>query len=399
MRVLVVNKFGFVRGGLERVMFDEMAWLRDAGHDVELFATDHPDNLAATYADSFPEYHELGRQGSGSLRAVADMFWNSEANRCMADVLASFRPDVVHCHGIHRHLSPSVLAAARASGAGVVLTAHDYFAICPGNTLLRGGEELCEPRSCGTRQYFAACVHRCVQGSFPRSVLAATELTFQRTLRTYDRWIDAIISPSGFLAERLIEGGFDRKRVRVVPNGVSFAQESPGRSREAFVFAGRLSSEKGADVAVEAAEKAGAHLIVAGDGPLSGVLRRQGGAEFVGHLERQELAAYVRDAVAVVVPSRCLENAPMAILESMASGTPVIASAIGGIPEQVRDGVDGVLVPPGNVAALAGAMRRLTDPEVRGPLGVAARSRVASDFSPQRHTEALVDVYMQAART
>jgi len=396
MRILFVNKFGYLRGGLERVMFDEMRWLAEEGHDTELFATAHPDNRPFTFADRFPPYHEFGVGGRFSAKAVRAMFWNKTAARAVGSVIDEWRPDVVHCHGIHRHLSPSVLAAAHEKGVPVVLSAHDYFLVCPANTLLRGGTTPCLPRACGVRLYGAAARNRCVQHSLARSTLAATEISWQRLRRRYERGIDAIVSPSRFLADVLADGGFDASLIHVVPNAVLPAEESRPDSGRGFLIAGRVSPEKGIDVAVDAARAAGVTLRVAGDGPDAPRLAKLG-VTMLGRLPAEELYEQVRSARAVVVPSVWFENAPMAVLEAMAAGTPVIASAIGGIPEQIEPGVTGLLVPPHDVERLADAMARMErEPGLSVRLGEAARAAVRDRFSPELHVEGLMEAYRAA---
>lgn len=397
MRVLVVNKFGFVRGGLERVMFDEIEALRALGHEAELFATAHPDNLQHRFASEFPPYHEIGTGAAGSASVIRDMFSNPDAAVAISRVIEAFRPDVAHFHGIHRHLSPSVLEAARAAGVPTVLTAHDYFAICPGNTLLRGGSVPCLPRKCGMRTFASAAVYRCVQHSLSRSVLAGAELSYQRLRRSYERGVDRLIAPSAFIGEMLVAGGFERGQVTVVPNAIrpAGAPSTSISQRSGFLYVGRLSPEKGIDVAVRAALEAGVDLSIAGDGPEAGRFKVDSVMpRLLGQLGRDDLMREIAHARAVVLPSLVPENAPMAVLEAMALGTPVIASAIGGIPEQIEDGVQGLLVPPGDVAALAEAMSRLaSDAGLAERMGNAARERVEREFSLERHMEALLGVY------
>ena len=118
MRILVANKFWYRRAGLERVMFDEIGWLEDAGHEVAHFSTQHPENDASPWSDYFAPYLEIGPQTTLTPRekaiAVERMFWNTAAARRFARLLRDFRPDVVHVHGIHRQISPSILARGAA---------------------------------------------------------------------------------------------------------------------------------------------------------------------------------------------------------------------------------------------------------------------------------------------
>ena len=164
------------------------------------------------------------------------------------------------------------------------------------------------------------------------------------------------------------------------------------------MVAGRLTAEKGVATALEAARLAGVPIVIAGTGPLSDSLAaRFPEVSFVGLLGQEELRHLLGTATAVVVPSQWFENASMSVLEAMAAGVPVVASRIGGIPEQVIDGREGLLVPPGDVDALAAAMARLwTEPELATAMGARARQTVRERFSPSAHVSGLVDIYQNA---
>lgn len=394
MRILFVNKFAFNRGGQERVVFDEIEGLRARGHDVELFSTSHVNNLPWRYEESFAAYREIGVNSKPAVDTVLAMFWNAEAARSLTDVMLDFKPDVVHFHGIHRHLTPSVVRAAHRLSARTVMTLHDYWPVCPCNVLLREGTTICEPNACG-RLNAAAITNRCVQQSVPRSVVAAVELTWQRATRSYERYLDALISPSRFLRERISGGGFSTDRFEVVPNAVAAAHISHStKGAEGLLFAGRLSPEKGLSTLIPAAKIAGVKLVVAGEGPMRSEIERLPFVEYLGMLNPDKLAEARKRTVGAIVPSVWFENAPMAILESMACGRPVIATEIGGIPELMRDGVDGLLVKPTDGIGLAEAMRLLVaDPEMAAAMGESARLRVAAEYSPERHCRHLESVY------
>jgi len=394
VRVLYVNKFAFVRGGQEKVVFDEIRGLRTRGHDVELFSTRHEADPGWRYRDQFTPYHELGTNSGWNPAAVLDMFWNRDARVRLRAVLDDFEPDVVHFHGIHRHLTPSVVSEARRFGARTVMTLHDYWPVCCGNVLLRSGRTPCSPRAC-RRLNGAAVTNRCVQGSVARSALAAAELSWQRMTKAYERRLDVLISPSVFLRDTVREGGFACERFEVVPNAVNApAGAFEPAETNGVLYAGRLSPEKGLSVLLPAAEEAGIRLVVAGDGPMRDKVASLPFVEYLGMLDAPSLAEARRRTIGAVVPSVWFENAPMAILESMACGRPVVATAIGGIPEIVRDGVDGLLVPPGDVLSLAHALRALVDsPDRTAAMGRSAHLRAVREYSPDQHLRRLEAVY------
>jgi glycosyltransferase involved in cell wall biosynthesis len=400
VRVIVVNKFWYRRGGLERVAMDEAAWLADAGHKVAHFSTRHPDNEPSPWSAYFAPYIELGHPDALSTGkkavAAARMFWNTAAAASFARLVAEFGPDVVHVHGIHRQLSPSILATARRAGVPVVQTVHDYNPVCPADLLRRSGREICEPRLCGRIDVMPCVTHRCLKNSGGASALAAAELVWRRWAVHYNRFVAAFLAPSAFLAARVVDGGLPPGRTTVLPNAI--AGRSSGEAQGYILFAGSVAAHKGVDVAVRAAVEAGVRLVVAGAGPLLDELRegRPPGVEFLGHVEVDEVERLMSRAAAVVVPSVWYENASICVLEALAAARPVIASEIGGLPEMVADGVEGLLVPPGDVTALGRAIRRLLDDaELAVALGQAGRDKARSVYAPDAHVAALERTYAQ----
>jgi len=406
VRILVANKFWYRRAGLERVMFDEIGWLESAGHEVAHFSTQHPENDASPWSDYFAPYLEIGPQTPLTSRekavAVERMFWNGVAARRFARLLRDFRPDVVHAHGIHRQISPSILLEARRAGAPVVQTLHDYHPICASGDLLAAGLRACDPVACGPVNVLPCLLRGCVHQSKAKSALGAAELLWRRWVVRYERLVDAFISPSRYLARAVSASGIRHRPIHVLPNAIPAPARMldvlPG---EAFMYAGRLSREKGLGTLLRAAEAARVALLVAGTGPLEQWLIAQApsGVRFLGRLPGHEVDRLLAGSRAAVVPSEWAENAPMAVLEPMALGRPVIATRMGGIPEQIRDGVDGVLVDPGDERQLAAALRVLADDAALADrLGRSARDRALTTFGPQAHLDGLLDVYSSVTR-
>lgn len=409
MRILVANKFWYRRAGLERVMFDEIEWLEAAGHEVAHFSTQHPENDVSPWSAYFAPYLELGPQTTLSPRekatAVGRMFWNAVAARQFARLLRDFRPDVVHAHGIHRQISPSILVEARRAGVPVVQTLHDYHPICASGDLLLGGQSACDPPRCGPLDVLPSLFHGCVHQSRTKSTLGAAELVWRRWALRYERFVDVFVSPSRYLARVVSTYGIRHRPIRVLPNAIPAPERLPEVAPgDYFVYAGRLSREKGLGTLMRAVEAARVPLVVAGTGPLEESLRADAppGVRFLGRLPGDEVDHLLAGSRAAVVPSEWAENAPMAVLEPMVLGRPVVATRMGGIPEQVRDGVDGVLVDAGDGLQLAAALRVLSDDAALADrLGRSARRRATTTFGPQAHLDGLLGIYaaaIQAAR-
>ena len=218
----------------------------------------------------------------------------------------------------------------------------------------------------------------------------------------YQSLVDAVICPSSYLASRVVAVAFPNTAFHILPNAVPerlpCGEASAGKG---FVYAGRLSPEKGLTTLLRAAELAQVPLVIAGDGPLSARLRRCAppNVRFVGRVSGEAVDRLLSESRAAVVPSEWAENAPMAVLEPMSIGRPVIATRVGGIPEQVRDGKEGILVRAGDDIELAAALRILAeDSGLADRMGRAAHERVTALFSPQRHTSGLLGVYRSVLR-
>lgn len=184
--------------------------------------------------------------------------------------------------------------------------------------------------------------------------------------------------------------GLGGRRVEVIPNGVEIPSEA---STEAdppeLLYVGRLAPEKGIEELAEATR--GLNLVVCGDGPLRDCL--PGALGFVDDTERDR--RYRRAAI-VVCPSR-REGFGLACAEAMAHGKPVVASAVGGLLDLVVDGETGLLVPPGEPAALRAALERLlADAPLRRRLGAAGRERVTRLCAWDRVTDATLAAYESA---
>jgi len=226
--------------------------------------------------------------------------------------------------------------------------------------------------------------------------------------------VDELVCPSSYLAARAVVWGVAEERVTVIPNAApplpSLPERDDARARfdiacPTLVFAGRITRQKSLEVALDAlANVEGVSLIVAGDGPDLPDVRlaatERGLDErvrFLGPLERDDVLALFRAADAAVLTSSW-ENFPHTVVEALAVGTPVVATAVGGVPELVRDGENGLLVPAGDSDALAAAIRRLVDePALRERLAGAAEASVRN-LRPERVYARLEAILTKAAR-
>ncbi|HEY2326976.1 MAG TPA: glycosyltransferase family 4 protein [Gaiellaceae bacterium] len=214
-----------------------------------------------------------------------------------------------------------------------------------------------------------------------------------------------VITPSTFLRDAVFAWGVPNSRVSVLPNpapAISTAVPREdlrarfGMQGPTLVFAGRLVAAKSLELGIEAARRAGIDLVVAGDGPERSRLEGLGHARFLGALPREQVLELFR-AGDVSLLTSSWENFPHGVVESLAAGTPVVATAVGGVTEIIGDGENGLLVPSGDIEATTAAIQRIFfEPGLLERLRGAAAVSV-SDYSRERVYERLLDILHAAA--
>jgi len=215
-----------------------------------------------------------------------------------------------------------------------------------------------------------------------------------------------VVTPSSYLRDLALGWGVPENGVTVLPNPAppvddirprATVRREFGFEAPTLVFAGRLTAQKQLDVGIEAARRAGVALAIAGDGPDRAELERIGHARFLGPRSRRDVLELFRAGDASLLSS-AWENFPHTVVEALAVGTPVIATRTGGVAEVVRDGENGLIVEPGDVEALAAAIRRFFDePGLAERLRGAAAASVSA-YAADRVYGRLEQILLSAAR-
>lgn len=404
MKILHINKFFDLKGGAETVLHATIERQRALGHDVHVFSTRSPKNLPSNDADRFVERFDFAIQEGmkKDIRKSLAYLWNREARSAVECMLQEIRPDVIHLHNIYHHLSASILGPIRDSGIPCVQTLHDYKLACPNYKMFTEGAA-CE--RCKGGRYFEAVRHHCLSVHTTGNVLGALEMSMTKTFQSYERTVRTFICPSQFMADKMAEWGEPASKLVVIPNAIDVPETAAARDGGYIFVAGRLSLEKGFHVLIQAAAQVPEVKVkIAGIGPEESRLRMLAtsqnatNVEFLGFLRRAEHREVWRRASALAAPAIWYENAPLSVLEAMADGLPILASRIGGLPEMVGHGENGLLIEPGNVTAWAEALREFagTPEDVRSQLAEESRNRVTQRFSWNRHLESLFQAYERA---
>lgn len=410
MKIAIVNKFFFINGGQETVALEQMRLLEEIGFNVAFYSMHHPRNPENYYwAKYFADHVDFSMRNNNlgfiqKIEMASQFIYNPKVGKRFGAFLDEFQPDIVHCHGIAHQITFSILQETQKRKIPVVQTLHDYQLICPNYTLLKGGSEVCI-KGCHSGNYLPSVVNCCVKQSRSASILSALEMFFSRQILNYTQKVDLFLSPSLFLAQKVIDAGIDPARVYHLPNFLADLDKIiPQKEHDgSFLYIGRLSYEKGLETLLKAFRKVpDGKLRIAGDGALLKTLKAycedndMDNVEFLGHVDRPLLEVLTRRAAAVVLPSEWYENQPMSIIEAFAYGKPVIVSKMGGMTEMVKDGHNGFLFDSGDVSALADIISSITShPEQIVPLGLNARADALANYSGTKHLDALLKIYRQ----
>jgi glycosyltransferase involved in cell wall biosynthesis len=328
----------------------------DSGVTVHRFASSAM-RLASVYSDHGRPHH----------LPVPD----PELTRALAGLVQRFRPDVMHAHN---WIVNSAVAVRRRHPVRLVLTLHDYSNVCATKRMMRDGRPCDGP---GLRRCLS-----CASGHYGRVVGATTAVSVPLMRRWKDHGVDHIISVSNAVAERNAVA-VSPVPSSVIPNFVPDGLVDPGLDApdEGFLFfAGDLIRDKGVPTLIEAYRKLDRprpDLVMVGRRSPDIPADLPEGLRLHAQWSHPEVMDGFRRSTFAVLPSTWPDPCPTTVLEAMASGRPVITTRTGGMVDMVADGINGLLVPPGDAEALAAAMKRLLgDPELRARLGTAGRERV-----------------------
>ncbi len=409
MKILLINKFHYCRGGAERAYFDLAKILTDHGHEVAFFSMRHPLNLPTKWSKYFidnVDYFDQKLSWGKKIIAVFNFWYNFQAARRLRALLKEFRPDVAHLHNIYHQLSPSIIDVLAREKIPMVMTLHDYKLVSPNYKLLARGEvwERSKPD-----KFYRCLIDKCVEDSYAWSLICTIEAYLHRLLKIYQK-INLFISPSKFLQDKFKEYRF-RSEIVYLPNPIFLDQSTLSGGQpdgdKYILYFGRLSREKGIVDLLRAHSRLETKikLKIVGAGPQMAELQKIVAEEKFSHVELlgyqagDELWRQVRGAETVIVPSRWYENAPYSVIEAMAMGKVVIASNFGGLTELIDDGTTGFLFKPGDVADLQTKIDFiLSHPELKESIGARAAAAVKAKNDPEIFYQAVLALYQRLAK-
>ena len=321
MKVLIVhNNYGKYSG--EEAVVDKMAdMLTSHGHEV------------AFYRRTTEGVRE---SAVGKIKGFLSGIYSPSGVRGMWDALRRERPDIVNVHNLYPFISPAALFECKKSGVPVVMTIHNFRLICPTGLFMRDGLP-CEV--CLERGNEWSCVRYNCECNRLKSIGYTLRNVYARWTGAYRKNVAAFACITDFQRQKLIAAGYEAERVTVIPNGIDAPTSYDLTGGNYVAYIGRLSYEKGYDLLIEVARRnPSIPFRFAGAKREQSDMEIPGNVEFMGYLQKEELSDFICHSRFVVMPSRCYEGFPMAILEAACYGKPTIGPAHGGFTEIIGRG-------------------------------------------------------------
>lgn len=402
MKILMVNKYYFIKGGSERYLFDLKELLEKNGHEIIPFAMQDENNYQSQYSRYFVDPVDYDAPFSlKKLKEAGRLIYSFHARKQIEALIEATKPDVAHLHMIDHQISPSILHSLHKYGIPAVQTVHQYKLVCPNYRFyIEHENKICE--RCLAGKFYQPIFIRCHKNSLSASALIAVEAYFHQLLKTYKKHVGLFHTPSAFMKQMLVKGGIDEKKVEH-HFLVTWLDQFPFSPiyEDYFVYLGRLSPEKGVLTFLKAMTRVKrSKLVLIGDGPQRAELEAFSmenhikNVEFVGYKNKSEVKELMSQASFSVIPSEWYENSPLVIYEAFSMGKPVIGATIGGITEFIQPNKDGLHFTPGNDVQLAECINQLLDNRDKiVEMGKNAREKAERNFAPEDHYKWITGIY------
>ena len=386
MRILFIHNAYQYRGGEDTVLDLESGLLESKGHTVSVlkFNNEHIKSFGS------------------KLKAGIRSFYNKQSAKQLNEVISHFKPDIIHVHNLFFQASPSVLFVASRLRIPVVMTIHNYRLICSNALLLRNNQvcELCTQK----KLPLSGIKYKCYRSSAVETGLVTGITGIHKLLHTWTNKIQKVIVLSEFMKSKLSDRSlsFRPEQLVVKPNFLPDVRVDEVRRKAYFLYVGRLSVEKGINTLLKSfAGLPDQQLVIVGDGPekeqVLAAVRECSWISYAGAQPREKVLEMMAACTALIFPSIWYEGMPLTIIESLATGTPVITSGLGVMAEMIRDGYNGYHFNPGNADDLKEKIKKFsTIHSDRFYLYKNARNAYLDYYQPDVHYASIMKIYQNA---
>lgn len=395
--VVLVYDHAFISGGAAKVAIKSAVALKNRGYRVIFLAGLDP--IDKQLSDNNIEVICVGGEHLANTKNPKIMLrgiWNGVAKKKLVDLLSALdsKTTVVHIHGWTKSLSSSVFSACRKKGFKTFVTLHEYFTVCPNGGIFDYQKgEICDKKP-GS---FRCAVCNCDKRNYIQKIYRDVRQFVQtRQLKRLQPNVIYITDFSRNILEKNIK--FKHKSFLVENNVEIFDRVKVEPSEnDTYLFVGRMSKEKGADLFCEAVTKAGVNGVAIGSGAMHDELKEKyPNITFTGWLNSDEMKEYISRARCLVISSKWYETMGLTILEMQAKGIPcIVPDRCAGI-EYIKDKVTGVKYKIGNVNSLIEVINYTKNNDIISQLSDNFYNEDFKDrFSIETHTENLIKVYNQ----
>lgn len=401
MKVLSVNKFYYIKGGSETYFFSLNNMLKRDGIEVIPFSMKDDKNFKCEYSDFFVnnvEYNNMKLKEK--IKNALKIPYSFESEMKIKKLIELTNPDIAHLHIFQHQITPSVIHEIKRHNIKIVNTIHDLKVICPNYKMLNN-KGICE--ECKGGKYYNCVKNKCMKNSRLNSMVAMNEAYINKFIKSYE-YVDKFICPSKFYMKKLNEFGIDKNKLVYVPNFIDESEYKYDTQEENyFLYVGRLIEEKGIDMLIEAMKNvAESTLVIVGTGPLEEEIHEKinnyniKNIKMIGFLNKEKVRELLYKCRFVVIPSIWYENCPMAVLEAMACGKPVIGSNLGGIPELVINNINGLIFKNNSITDLADKINELNgNKDMRMQMGKMGREMIENIYNKKKHVEKIKEIYKE----
>jgi len=414
LKILILSDYAFDKGGAERVAISSAVGLSKRGHEVVFFSAVGPidGNLSKARLKSVICLNQKDiLDNSNKLMAGLYGIYNWKAIKELKKLFSYWIPDIAHIHGVSKALSWSPVNLIYSYKVPIIYTLHDYGLLCPNLGIYNfKTEKVCEYYKPGYK--FRCFTANCDKRNYAQKLWRWVRFFIVRNIFKIDRKVSGYIAVSKFIGKLAREYLAGDKSVRVIYNPIEMDEnilikrEENRRRGIKFLYVGRLSLEKGIDLLLNVMSKIDAILTIIGDGELMNICKdsaeklRKGKIRILGHQNKKRVFDEMRKSNALVLPSRCMEPAPLVLAEAAYKGLPSIVANHGGLVEFIKDGVNGLHFKAGSNESLRESMECIMkNPLLSKKLGIKARRLIVEkDLSIYKHLKKIEEYYADILR-
>lgn len=336
MRILVIHNFYKHFGGEDSVVKSQIELLSKKGNDVYLYSKDSK-NINPK------DFFKVVKNSYSSKSSISDL----------ERILVDFKPDIAHIHNVYPLISTGIYKYLSNKKVPIIQTVHNFRFMCPNGLMFRNNNTCTE---CLEKNSFYKCTfNKCYRNSYIQSFWYSNLISSSFKKGAFN-YINKFIVLNKFTHDLMIKKGYPKEKIELLYNSIDNSLITPNYSKEDyFLYLGRLSSEKGIQTLLDAfAALPNYKLIIAGNGDLADHVKNfikdnnLNNISFIGFIDGSQKYYLISKALALIIPSVNFENLPVVLLESLACGTSLIVSDIGGLKTFIKDGLNGYKFEPGN---------------------------------------------------